>query len=90
MSVPLASFPTLKLASTELNRVFNLVGEGVAGRIQLGKHQIKPEGKHSEEKTQARKPARPKVVFDLLDKGLSREQKKMVRKILKNPENFAC
>jgi hypothetical protein len=80
MPSPLASFPTLKLASTELNRVFTQVGEGAGleGKITLAKHQIPAE-----------KPKKSVTVFDILNKGLSKSEEQMVRKILRNSDNFA-
>jgi GTP-sensing pleiotropic transcriptional regulator CodY len=80
MSEALASFRTLKLASTELNRVFTEIGSeaSLEGKIILGKHLIPSE-----------KNRRSVAVFDLLNKGLSKSEEQMVRKILRNSDNFA-
>lgn len=82
MSSLIASFPTLKIASTELCRVVNVCGEGVVGKVKLGKHKIQPKT------SEGSKVPRPKIVFDILNKGLTKQEERMVRKILRNADNF--
>jgi hypothetical protein len=75
MNKTLATFPNLKSASTELNRVFTESDLPLEGKIVLGKHREGKGGKVTH--------------FDILNAGLNKEEERMVRKILKNSSKFA-
>jgi hypothetical protein len=75
---PLASFPTLKLASTELGRVFTECKLKLDGKITLDKRtELKPS-------VIGKPKGKPTTTYEITNHGLNKKEEEMVRKILKN------